>query len=70
MHITGYTVISKSNLQSGMPSGAAAEIFLHFPNGVARTRLTNSHFDSVLQTTSTVRSWQTVLKLVELAASV
>ena len=43
------------------------EIYLHLPNGVARTRLTNKYFDRALNTTSTVRNWRTVLKLVEMA---
>ena len=44
------------------------EIYLRLPNGVARTKLTNDHFDRTLATTSTVRNWRTVLKLVELVA--
>ena len=43
------------------------EIFLHCPNGIARTKLTNDYFDSRLATTSTVRNWRTVIKLLELA---
>lgn len=42
------------------------EIYLHLPNGVAGTKLTNAYFDSKLATTSTVRNWRTVLKLVEM----
>jgi len=42
------------------------EIYLHTPNGVARTRLTNDYFDAKLGTISTVRNWRTVLKLVEM----
>ena len=42
------------------------EIYLRCPNGVARTKLTNNYFDSKLATTSTVRKWKTVLKLLEL----
>jgi uncharacterized protein (DUF1697 family) len=42
------------------------EIYLHLPNGVARSKLTNQYFDSTLGTTSTSRNWRTVLKLVEL----
>jgi uncharacterized protein (DUF1697 family) len=45
------------------------EIYLHCPNGMARTKLTNQYFDSKLATTSTVRNWRTVLKLCELSAS-
>ncbi|MCY4409149.1 MAG: DUF1697 domain-containing protein [Caldilineaceae bacterium] len=45
------------------------EIYLHCPNGVARSKLTNSYFDSRLSTTSTSRNWRTVQKLLELAAA-
>ena len=43
------------------------EVFLHYPNGIARTKFTNDYFDTRLGTTSTVRNWRTVLKLLELA---
>ena len=43
------------------------EIYLRCPNGLARTRLTNEYFDARLATTSTTRSWKTVLRLLELA---
>ena len=43
------------------------EIYLHCPNGVARSKLTNSYFDSRLSTTSTTRNWRTVQRLFELA---
>ncbi len=42
------------------------EIYLHLPNGMARTKLTNAYFDSKLGTTSTARNWATVLKLFEM----
>lgn len=45
------------------------DIYLHCPNGVARTKLTNAYFDAKLGTTSTVRNWRTVLKLIELAGA-
>ena len=45
------------------------EVFLHCPNGVARSKLTNSYFDSSLSTTSTARNWRTVRKLLELATA-
>lgn len=44
------------------------EVYLHLPNGVARTKLTTAYFDSALGTVSTVRNWRTVLKLLEMAA--
>ena len=42
------------------------EIYLHLPNGMGRSKLTNAYFDSKLATTSTARNWRTVLKLLEL----
>jgi uncharacterized protein (DUF1697 family) len=39
------------------------EIYLHLPNGMARTKLTNAYFDSKLSTISTARNWATVQKL-------
>jgi uncharacterized protein (DUF1697 family) len=44
------------------------DVYLLLPNGVGRTKLTNDYFDRNLATTSTVRNWRTVLKLVELSA--
>ncbi len=45
------------------------EVYLHCPNGVARSKLTTSYFDSKLSTTSTARNWRTVGKLLELATA-
>jgi uncharacterized protein (DUF1697 family) len=42
------------------------EIYLRLPHGVARTKLTNSYFDSKLGTRGTLRNWRTVLRLHEL----
>lgn len=42
------------------------EIYLHLPNGAARSKLTTTYFDAKLGTTSTARNWRTVLKLHEL----
>jgi uncharacterized protein (DUF1697 family) len=41
------------------------EVYLHLPNGGARTKLNNHFFDSKLATTSTVRNWRTVTTLFE-----
>ncbi len=43
------------------------EIYLHCPNGLARTKLTNAWFDAQLKTVSTIRGWNTVLQLLKLA---
>jgi uncharacterized protein (DUF1697 family) len=45
------------------------EIYLHVPNGMARTKLTNAYFDSKLSTTCTARNWATVLKVSEMMAA-
>lgn len=39
------------------------EIYLHLPNGMGRSKLTNTYFDSKLSTVCTARNWATVLKL-------
>lgn len=40
------------------------DVYLHLPNGVGRTKLTNAYFDAKLATVSTVRNWRTVLELI------
>lgn len=42
------------------------DIFIHLPNGVANSKLTNAYFDSRLKTTGTQRNWRTVTKLLEM----
>lgn len=44
------------------------EIYLHCPNGLARTKLTNAWFDSRLDTVSTMRNWRTTRKLLSMAS--
>lgn len=46
------------------------EVYLHLPNGVARTKITNQYLDATLKTTSTLRNWRTVLKLLYMAETV
>ena len=43
------------------------EIYVNYPDGVRRSKLTNAYFDSKLGTISTARNWRTTLKLLELA---
>jgi len=45
---------------------AEQEIYLHLPNGSARSKLTNAWFDSKLATISTARNWATVIRLFEM----
>ncbi len=39
------------------------ELYLHFPRGLGRSKLTNAWFDSKLAGLSTIRNWNTVLEL-------
>ena len=47
---------------------AKREIYLHLPNGAAKTKLTNAYFDSKLKTVGTQRNWRTVKALAEMMA--
>jgi uncharacterized protein (DUF1697 family) len=42
------------------------EVYMHCPNGFARSKLTNAWLDKSLETISTSRNWQTVQKLAEM----
>ena len=44
------------------------EIYLLLPNGFGRSKLTNDYFDRTLETVSTGRNWNTVLKLVAMTS--
>lgn len=44
-----------------------SEIYLMFPKGLAKTKVTNAYFDSKLKTISTVRNWRSTLTLLEMA---
>lgn len=44
-----------------------ADLFLHLPNGVGKSKLTNAYLDRALGVTATVRNWNTVEKLVDLS---
>ncbi len=41
-------------------------VYLHYPNGVARSKLTNEYLAAQLQTASTMRNWRTLLALLEM----
>jgi uncharacterized protein (DUF1697 family) len=45
------------------------ELYLHLPNGLGKSKLTNAWFDSKLKTISTFRNWNTVLELTRLSAA-
>ncbi|MGA7409753.1 MAG: DUF1697 domain-containing protein [Bryobacteraceae bacterium] len=67
--LPGAQAIAKLDPDRSLPDAFVVrnrEVYLHLPNGAARTKLTNSYFDSKLATVSTFRNWATVLKLLEL----
>jgi uncharacterized protein (DUF1697 family) len=43
------------------------EIYLHTPNGMGKSKLTNAWFDAQLKTISTARNWRTVQTLLAMA---
>ena len=42
------------------------EIYVHFPNGAARTKLGVDYFDRVLGVTATARNWNTITTLLDM----
>ena len=46
-----------------------AEVYLRYPNGSGRTKLTLDYFERTLGVRATARNWNTVLKLLELSGS-
>jgi uncharacterized protein (DUF1697 family) len=47
---------------------AGRELYLYYPNGMGRSKLTNAVIERKLGVTATARNWNTVTKLLELAA--
>ncbi len=43
-----------------------SEIYVRYPNGAGRSKLTNDYFERTLGVRATARNWNTVLRLVEL----
>ena len=58
------TLIAEVRAESVVVKGG--EIYLHLPNGAARSKLTNQYFDSTLKTVSSGRNWNTVTTLLEM----
>ena len=45
------------------------EVYLHFPNGYGRSKLSNAYFEKALDVRATTRNWRTVNALADLAAA-
>lgn len=59
-------VINELEDKSAQLAIAGKEIYLFCPNGYARTKLTNSYFEEILNVSATTRNWKTVNKLYDL----
>lgn len=46
-----------------------SDVYLYYPNGLARSKMTNAYFDRALKTVSTVRNWRTVQTLASMLAN-
>ena len=65
----GPEAVSRLDPQRSPPDAFAVRgrnVHLHYPNGVARSKLTNEYLAAQLQTASTMRNWRTVLTLLEM----
>ena len=64
--------VSRLDPQRSPPDAFAVRgrnVYLHYPNGVARSKLTNEYLASRLQTASTMRNWRTVLTLLKMVGA-
>ena len=65
----GAEAVSRLDPERSPPDAFAVRgrnVHLHYPNGVARSKLTNEYLAAQLQTVSTMRNWRTVLTLLEM----
>ena len=65
----GAEAVSRLDPQRSPPDAFAVRgrnVYLHYPNGVARSKLTNEYLAAQLQTASTMRNWRTVLSLLKM----
>ena len=65
----GAEAVSRLDPQRSPPDAFVVRgrnVHLHYPNGVARSKLTNEYLAAQLQTASTMRNWRTVLSLLEM----
>lgn len=65
----GAEAVSRLDPQRSPPDAFAVRgrhVYLHYPDGVARSKLTNEYLAARLRTASTMRNWRTVLKLLEM----
>lgn len=59
--------IAKAKADNEQVSLKGKEIYLNFPDGYGKTKLSNTFFEKKLKTTATTRNWNTVMALAEMA---
>ena len=67
--VLGAEAVAKLDPQRSPPDRftvVGQHIYVHLPNGVGRSKLTNAWMESKLSTVCTARNWNTVLKLREM----
>jgi uncharacterized protein (DUF1697 family) len=57
----------KDSSEKYFMSPGGKEIYLYYPNGVAKTKMSNLFLEKKLNVIATTRNWSTVLKLLEMA---
>ncbi len=65
----GAEAVSRLDPERSPPDAFAVRgrnVYLHYPNGVARSKLTNEYLAAQLQSVSTMRNWRTVLTLLDM----
>jgi uncharacterized protein (DUF1697 family) len=64
--------VSKLDPEHGRPDEfrvVGRQVYLHYPSGYGKTKLTNAYFEKQLGVAATTRNWRTITKLGELASS-
>jgi len=66
--VTGVKALQKAITGREVVRAAGKHLYIVYPDGIGRSRLTNALIDKQLGTRGTGRNWNTVLKLAALAA--
>jgi len=66
--VTGVKALQKAITGPEVLAAASKHLYIVYPDGMGRSRLTNAVIDKQLGTRGTGRNWNTVLKLAALAA--
>jgi uncharacterized protein (DUF1697 family) len=66
----GQARLAKAHKGPEMLEVRGPEVYLYYPEGVGRSKLTTAVLESHLGTTGTARNWNTLRKLVETAREI